>query len=102
VSINDIEEYWKQAYGQPLIGSFTPVEELVSYDSNSPDSPLVCGNRTSPTALKRSPTLETSWAASAALPQPRRHSPHSRPAKCECVADRLSNSRRRKVINCDI
>ena len=39
LSINDIEEYWKQAYGQPLQGSFTPVEELVSYDSNSPDSP---------------------------------------------------------------
>jgi predicted metalloprotease len=46
LSINDIEEYWKQAYGQPLTGSFTPVEELVSYDSNSPDSPAVCRNET--------------------------------------------------------
>ena len=46
LSINDIEEYWKQAYGQPLQGSFTPVEELVSYDSNSQDSPAVCSNAT--------------------------------------------------------
>jgi predicted metalloprotease len=46
LSINDIEEYWKQAYGQPLKGSFTPLEELVSYDSNSPDSPAVCRNET--------------------------------------------------------
>nr|WP_084027832.1 peptidase [Mycobacterium avium] len=46
LSINDIEEYWKQAYGQPLKGSFTPVEELVSYDSDSPDSPAVCRSAT--------------------------------------------------------
>lgn len=46
LSVNDIEQYWKQAYGQPLKGSFTPVEELVSYDSNSQDSPAVCSNAT--------------------------------------------------------
>ncbi|AXO23873.1 peptidase [Mycobacterium avium subsp. hominissuis] len=46
LSINDIEEYWKQAYGQPLHGSFTPVKELVSYDSDSPDSPALCRSET--------------------------------------------------------
>ncbi|KKC05340.1 peptidase [Mycobacterium nebraskense] len=46
LSINDIEDYWKQAYGQPLTGSFTPVTELVSYDSNSKDSPAVCRSET--------------------------------------------------------
>jgi predicted metalloprotease len=46
LSINDIEEYWKQAYGQPLEGGFTPVEELVSYDSDDPNSPTVCFNKT--------------------------------------------------------
>ena len=46
LSINDIEEYWKQAYGQPLQGGFARVKELVSYDSNSPDGPAVCNNAT--------------------------------------------------------
>jgi predicted metalloprotease len=46
LSINDIEEYWKGAYGPPLKGTFTPVGKLVSYDSNSPNSPTVCHNET--------------------------------------------------------
>ncbi|XBL44978.1 peptidase [Mycobacterium europaeum] len=46
LSINDIEEYWKQAYGQPLQGSFIPVQGLVSYDSDSQGSPAVCGSAT--------------------------------------------------------
>jgi predicted metalloprotease len=46
LSINDIEEYWKQAYGESLNGSFAPVEALVSYDSDNPNSPMVCSNKT--------------------------------------------------------
>lgn len=46
LSINDIEDYWKAAYGQTLKGSFQPVSKLVSYDSNDPDSPMVCRNQT--------------------------------------------------------
>lgn len=46
LSINDIEQYWTQAYGPPLNGTFTPVDELVSYDSNNPNSPMVCLSKT--------------------------------------------------------
>ncbi len=46
LSINDIEEYWKANYTAPLQGSFKPVDKLVSYDSNDPNSPIVCHNET--------------------------------------------------------
>jgi len=46
LSINDIEEYWKANYAAPLKGSFKPVDKLVSYDSNDPNSPIVCHNET--------------------------------------------------------
>jgi predicted metalloprotease len=46
LSVNDIEEYWKGAYSQSLKGTFTPVAKLVSYDSNDPNSPIVCHNET--------------------------------------------------------
>jgi predicted metalloprotease len=46
LSINDIEEYWKAAYAEPLKGTFKPVDKLVSYDSKDPRSPIVCHNDT--------------------------------------------------------
>jgi predicted metalloprotease len=46
LSVNDIEEYWKSVYSQSLKGTFVPVGKLVSYDSNSPSSPIVCHNDT--------------------------------------------------------
>ena len=46
LSVNDIEEYWKSVYGESLKGTFVPVGKLVSYDSNSPSSPIVCHNDT--------------------------------------------------------
>jgi hypothetical protein len=46
LSVNDIEEYWKSVYGQSLQGNFVPVGKLVSYDSNDPNSPVVCHNDT--------------------------------------------------------
>lgn len=46
LSVNDIEEYWKSVYGQSLKGSFVPVGKMVSYNSNSPSSPIVCHNDT--------------------------------------------------------
>ncbi|MBV8786275.1 MAG: peptidase [Mycobacterium sp.] len=45
-SINDIQDYWKSVYSQSLKGSFVPVDKLVSYDSNSPNSPIVCHSDT--------------------------------------------------------
>lgn len=46
LSVNDIEEFWKNNYIAPLQGSFKPVDKLVSYDSNDPNSPIVCHNET--------------------------------------------------------
>jgi predicted metalloprotease len=42
LSINDIEEYWKSVYSESLKGTFVPVGKLVSYDSDNPDSPVIC------------------------------------------------------------
>jgi predicted metalloprotease len=46
LSINDIEEYWKSVYSQSLKGTFTPVSQMVSYDSDNRRSPIVCYNET--------------------------------------------------------
>ncbi|EUA87724.1 putative LIPOPROTEIN PEPTIDASE LPQM domain protein [Mycobacterium ulcerans str. Harvey] len=45
LSVNDIQDYWKANY-EPLQGTFRPVSKLVSYDSNDPNSPIVCHNDT--------------------------------------------------------
>ena len=45
-SVTDIQEYWKAVYSQSLKGSFKAVDKLVSYDSDSPRSPIVCHNET--------------------------------------------------------
>ena len=46
LSINDIEEYWKGVYSQSLKGTFKPVDKFVSYDSDDPNSPIVCRRKT--------------------------------------------------------
>ncbi|QNI05459.1 peptidase [Mycobacterium kubicae] len=46
LSVNDIQEFWKANYHDPLKGTFKPVDKLVSYDSDDPNSPIVCHNDT--------------------------------------------------------
>ncbi len=46
LSINDIEDYWKASYGESLKGTFVPVSKFISYDSDDPNSPIVCHNDT--------------------------------------------------------
>ncbi|MDT5258413.1 MAG: hypothetical protein QOD10_3493 [Mycobacterium sp.] len=46
LSVTDIEEYWKSVYSQSLKGTFVPVGKLVSYDSDNPNSPVVCHSDT--------------------------------------------------------
>jgi predicted metalloprotease len=46
LSINDIEEYWKGVYSQSLKGSFKQVDKFISYDSDDPNSPLICHRKT--------------------------------------------------------
>ncbi len=45
LALNDIEDFWKKNYSESLKGSFKPVSTLVSYDSNDPKSPSVCGGK---------------------------------------------------------
>ncbi len=75
LSINDIEQFWKQAYGPPLTGSFKPVKTLVSYDSDSPRSPLICHNRTfkEPNAFFTSRCDLIAWDRGSFLPTGRRY-----------------------------
>ena len=46
LSVNDIQEFWSKNYADYLPGQFEPVETLVSYDSNDPSSPPLCGSET--------------------------------------------------------
>jgi predicted metalloprotease len=46
LAVNDIAEFWEQNYGGSLDGSFTPIDRLLSYDSDDPSSPVVCGTDT--------------------------------------------------------
>jgi predicted metalloprotease len=46
LSVNDIEEYWKGVYHDSMKGSFKPVDKLISYDSDNPDSPIICRMKT--------------------------------------------------------
>ena len=46
LSLNDIQEFWQHSYSQSFPGSFRPVEDLTSYDSDDPASPVVCHERT--------------------------------------------------------
>jgi predicted metalloprotease len=44
LALNDIEDFWSKNYTESLPGSFKPVSNLLSYDSNDPKSPRACGN----------------------------------------------------------
>jgi predicted metalloprotease len=46
LAVNDVAEFWEQNYGASLDGSFEAIERLVSYDSQDPSSPAVCGTET--------------------------------------------------------
>ena len=46
LAVNDVAEYWEKNYSPALDGEFTPIEKLMSYDSEDPSSPTVCGTDT--------------------------------------------------------
>jgi predicted metalloprotease len=46
LAINDVAQFWEQHYSESLHGTFTRVEDLVSYDSRVQGGKRVCGNRT--------------------------------------------------------
>ena len=43
LAVNDIEEFWEKYFAPPLEGSFTPVQELYSYDSEVNTGQTLCG-----------------------------------------------------------
>jgi predicted metalloprotease len=45
-SVEDIEDYWQQNFTRTLTGTYRPVQDLYSYDSNDPASPPLCGEDT--------------------------------------------------------
>jgi predicted metalloprotease len=53
LAVDDVSQFWKENYGASFDGSFTPVTDLVSYDSENPSSPEICGGETygNPNAL---------------------------------------------------
>lgn len=48
LSINDIQDFWEQNYSavNGFKGGFTPVDTLISYDSNDPDGSTICSLNT--------------------------------------------------------
>lgn len=43
-AVSDIEEFWAEHYGETFDGEFTPVKELVSWDSTGYDDVDFCGD----------------------------------------------------------
>lgn len=43
-SVNDVEEFWEQAYPGALHGAFRPIRNFASYDSRNPQTPELCGS----------------------------------------------------------
>ena len=70
LSVNDIEDYWRQQYSESLQGEFTPVQTLVSYDSQDPASPTLCGDSTydSPNAFYCPPRDLMAWDRGQLIP----------------------------------
>jgi predicted metalloprotease len=46
LAVNDVADYWEKNFSPALDGTFKPIDNLLSYDSDDPSSPTVCGNET--------------------------------------------------------
>jgi predicted metalloprotease len=46
LAVNDVAEYWSKNYPASFHGKFSPIEKLLSWDSDDPSSPTVCGTET--------------------------------------------------------
>ncbi|KUI22101.1 peptidase [Mycobacterium sp. IS-1496] len=61
LAVDDVETFWQQQYPEHFGARFQPANELVSYDSQDPYSPEVCGLKTydNPNAFWCKPLLST-------------------------------------------
>jgi predicted metalloprotease len=75
LSVNDLEDFWKQTYSEALPGHFSPVRTLVSFDSTNRTSPRICGVRTYrvPNAFFTSRCNLIAWDRGSLLPAGRRY-----------------------------
>lgn len=70
LALNDIAEFWDGHYGESLNGSFTAVQRFVSFDSDDPATPMVCGDDTygNPNALFCPPEDLIAWDRGVLIP----------------------------------
>ncbi len=70
LAVNDVAEFWDQNYSPSFDGSFTAVQDLVSYNSESPSSPEICGGETydNPNALFCPPEHLIAWDRGVLVP----------------------------------
>jgi predicted metalloprotease len=80
LAVNDVADFWEQNYSASLDGSFEPIERLVSYDSQDPSSPAVCGTETydEPNAFYCPSRQIMAWDPSVMVPTGRSSSATSR------------------------
>ena len=70
LAVNDVAAFWEENYSESFDGSFTAVEALQSYDSESPSSPEICGGETydNPNALFCPPDDLIAWDRGVLVP----------------------------------
>jgi predicted metalloprotease len=70
LGVDDVAEFWEQNYSQSFDGTFTAVDDLVSYNSKSPSSPEICGGETydNPNALFCPPDHLIAWDRGVLVP----------------------------------
>ncbi|MBJ7340398.1 neutral zinc metallopeptidase [Mycolicibacterium sp.] len=70
LAVNDVAAFWEQNYSESFGGSFTAVQDLVSYNSESPSSPEICGGQTydNPNALFCPPEHLIAWDRGVLVP----------------------------------
>ncbi|BBZ15199.1 lipoprotein peptidase LpqM (plasmid) [Mycobacterium branderi] len=75
LAVNDVAEFWKQYYSDSLKGSFSPVANLLSYDSRVKTGKKVCGEDTykEPNAFYCPPEDLMAWDRGVFVPIARRY-----------------------------
>ena len=70
LAVNDVAEFWEKNYAESFDGSFKAVQDLVSYNSESPSSPEICGGETygNPNALFCPPDHLIAWDRGVLVP----------------------------------
>jgi predicted metalloprotease len=46
LAVNDVADFWSKNYPDSFHGKFSPIQRLLSWDSEDPSSPTICGTET--------------------------------------------------------